>query len=219
MLFRPAALLATVLALTTTTVNGLHFYLRDGEQQCFLEELPKNVLVTGHYRTEEWRESEKKYVENPAISVSMTADDNNAAHRVMNQKGSHQGKFSFSAGNPGEHTICVQAHGAQASGWMSSSVVRFTLDIGVGEPDDGGMEAVEKIKSIKEKIEVLNRQLEEIRMEQKYQRERELEFDRVTAGIKKRVGWWALVQLAIVAAVSYWQLGHLRKFFEAKKLV
>ncbi|KAI7826852.1 emp24/gp25L/p24 family/GOLD-domain-containing protein [Kickxella alabastrina] len=219
MLFRPATLVALLMA-AANVANGLHFYLRDGEQECFLEELPKGVLITGHYKAEEWREADKRYVENPGITVSMTADDNEAAHRVMNQKGGHQGKFSFSAGNPGEHTICVQAHGAQSSGgWMSSSVVRFTLDIDVGEPDDGGREAVEKIKSIADKIKILNSQLEEIKLEQKYQRERELEFDAATSSIKKRVIYWAFIQLSIVGAVSYWQLHHLRRFFEAKKLV
>ncbi|KAJ2156186.1 emp24p/erv25p- protein [Coemansia sp. RSA 552] len=213
-----SSLLIAFLAIVGLT-RGLHFYLRDGEQQCFLEELPKGFLVTGHYKTEEWREAEKRYIENPGISVSMTADDTEAKHRVMNQKGGSQGKFSFTAGSAGEHTICVQAFGAQAGGWLSSSVVRFTLDIAIGEADDGGRGAIEKIKDISEKIGVLNAQLEEIKVEQKYQRERELEFDAATSSIKKRVVYWAFVQLGLVAAVCYWQLRHLRRFFEAKKLV
>ncbi|KAJ2138777.1 emp24p/erv25p- protein [Coemansia sp. RSA 678] len=213
-----SALLFAILAIASLT-NGLHFYLRDGEQQCFLEELPKGFLVTGHYKTEEWRDAEKRYIENPGITVSMTADDNNALHRVMNQKGSHQGKFSFTAGNAGEHTICVQAHGAQAGGWLTSSIVKFTLDIGIGEADDGGRAAIDKIKDISEKIRILNAQLEEIKVEQKYQRERELEFDAATSSIRRRVIYWAFVQLAIVGAVCFWQLRHLRRFFEAKKLV
>ncbi|KAJ2715113.1 emp24p/erv25p- protein [Coemansia spiralis] len=212
------AFVAALLALASLT-NALHFYLRDGEQQCFLEELPKGFLVTGHYKTEEWREAEKQYVENAGITVSMTADDNDAHHRVMNQKGGHQGKFSFTAGNAGEHTICVQAHGAQAGGWLTSSVVKFTLDIGIGEADDGGRAAIEKIKDISERIAVLNAQLDEIKLEQKYQRERELEFDAATTSIRRRVIYWAFIQLGIVAAVCYWQLRHLRRFFEAKKLV
>ncbi|KAJ1952486.1 emp24p/erv25p- protein [Dipsacomyces acuminosporus] len=199
--------------------NGLHFYLRDGEQQCFLEELPKGFLVTGHYKTEEWHESEKRYVENPAVSVLLTADDNDASHRVMNQKGGHQGKFSFTAGNSGEHTICVQASGAQGGGWLSSAIVKFTLDIGIGEEDDGGLKAIEKIKDIADKIKILNAQLEEIKTEQRYQRDRELEFDETTSSIKRRVVYWAFIQLGIVGAVSYWQLTHLRRFFESKKLV
>ncbi|KAJ2142960.1 emp24p/erv25p- protein [Coemansia sp. RSA 518] len=213
-----SALLFAILAIASLT-NGLHFYLRDGEQQCFLEELPKGFLVTGHYKTEEWRDAEKRYIENPGITVSMTADDNDALHRVMNQKGSHQGKFSFTAGNAGEHTICVQAHGTQAGGWLTSSIVKFTLDIGIGEADDGGRAAIEKIKDISEKIRILNAQLEEIKVEQKYQRERELEFDAATSSIRRRVIYWAFVQLAIVGAVCFWQLRHLRRFFEAKKLV
>ncbi|KAI9500052.1 emp24p/erv25p- protein [Coemansia spiralis] len=207
------------LLLAAHLTSALHFYLRDGEKQCFLEELPKGFLVTGHYNTEEWREAERRYIENPGISVTMTADDNDAQHRVMNQKGGHQGKFSFTAGNAGEHTICVQAHGAQGGGWLSSSVVKFTLDIGIGEADDGGRAAVEKIKDIAEKIKILNAQLEEIKTEQKYQRERELEFDSATSSIRRRVIYWALVQMSIVGAVCYWQLRHLRRFFESKKLV
>ncbi|KAJ2898692.1 emp24p/erv25p- protein [Coemansia aciculifera] len=219
MLRTAAALGLLLFAIFANLAHGLHFYLRDGEQQCFLEELPKGFLVTGHYKTEEWREADKRYIENPAINVLMTADDNYASHRVMNQKGAHQGKFSFTAGNDGEHTICVQALGAQAGGWLSSSVVRFTLDIAIGEADDGGRGAIEKIKDISLKIKVLNAQLEEIKTEQKYQRGRELEFDAATASIKRRVIYWAFIQIGIVGAVCYWQLTHLRRFFEAKKLV
>ncbi|KAJ2513015.1 emp24p/erv25p- protein [Coemansia sp. RSA 2049] len=219
MMHRLLLLTALLLISTSRLVSGLHFYLRDAERQCFLEELPKGFLVTGHYKTEEWREAERRYIENPGISVSMTADDNDAQHRVMNQKGAHQGKFSFTAGNSGEHTICVQAHGAQSGGWMSSSVVKFTLDVDIGEADDGGRSAIEKIKDISEKIKILNAQLEEIKTEQKYQRERELEFDSATVSIRKRVVYWAFIQLTVVAAVCYWQLRHLRRFFEAKKLV
>ncbi|KAJ2476863.1 emp24p/erv25p- protein, partial [Coemansia sp. RSA 2052] len=152
MLRSAASLALLALAIFANLASGLHFYLRDGEQQCFLEELPKGFLVTGHYKTEEWREADKRYVENTAMTVTMTADDNFASHRVMNQKGASQGKFSFTAGNDGEHTICVQAHGAQAGGWLSSSVVRFTLDIAIGEADDGGRGAIEKIKDIALKI-------------------------------------------------------------------
>ncbi|KAJ2000657.1 emp24p/erv25p- protein [Coemansia thaxteri] len=213
-----AGLLLVLLALANLS-TALHFYLRDGEQQCFLEELPKGFLVTGHYKTEEWREADKRYIENPAISVSLTADDNYAAHRVMSQKGASQGKFSFTAGNAGEHTLCVQAHGMQAGGWLTSSIVKFTLDISIGEADDGGRSAIEKIKDISHRIRVLNAQLEEIKTEQKYQRTRELEFDSVTSSIKRRVIYWAFIQLTIVGAVCYWQLRHLRRFFEAKKLV
>ncbi|KAJ1927910.1 emp24p/erv25p- protein [Linderina macrospora] len=213
-----STLLVAVVALANLT-NGLHFYLRDGEQQCFLEELPKGFIVTGHYKTEEWRESDARYVENPAIGVTITADDNDASHRVMNQKGGHQGKFSFTAASAGQHTICVQAQGAQGGGWLSSSVVRFTLDMGLGEADDGGRAAIEKIKDIAQKINILNAQLEEIRTEQKYQLEREKEFEGATASIKRRVLYWAFIQLGIVGAVCYWQLHHLRRFFEAKKLV
>ncbi|KAJ2054381.1 emp24p/erv25p- protein [Coemansia sp. RSA 455] len=219
-MLRSAASLALVLfVLFANLASGLHFYLRDGEQQCFLEELPQGFFVTGTYKTEEWREADKRYVENPAITVVMTADDNTAVHRVMNQKGTHQGKFSFTAGSAGEHTICVQAQGAQAGGWLSSSIVKFTLDITIGEADDGGRSAIEKIKDISLKIKVLNAQLEEIKTEQKYQRERELEFDAATSSIKRRVIYWAFIQLGIVGAVCYWQLHHLRRFFEAKKLV
>lgn len=214
--------LITPLVVLLTCLNpilGLHFYLRDGEQQCFLEELPKGFLVTGHYRTEEWRESENRYIENPGITVALTADDHDAAHRVMNQKGGSTGKFSFTAGNAGEHNICMQAHGAQSSGWLASSVVKFTLDLDIGEADDGGRGAIDKIKDIAEKIKILNAQLEEIKTEQKYQRERELEFDQATGSIKRRVIYWAFIQLGVVGGVCFWQLRHLRRFFEAKKLV
>ncbi|KAJ1815465.1 emp24p/erv25p- protein [Coemansia sp. RSA 2671] len=219
-MLRSAASLALVIfVLLANLASGLHFYLHDGDQQCFLEELPQGFFVTGTYKTEEWRESDNRFIENPNIKVIMTATSVAASHLVMNQKGEHKGKFSFTAANAGEHTICVQASGAQSGGWLSSSKVKFTLDITIGEADDGGRSAIEKINDISLKIKVLNAQLEEIKTEQKYQRERELEFDAATLSIRRRVIYWAFIQLGIVGAVCYWQLHHLRRFFEAKKLV
>ncbi|CAF4434415.1 unnamed protein product [Rotaria socialis] len=55
--------------------------------------------------------------------------------------------------------------------------------------------------------------------EQNYQRYREERFRTLSETTNQRVLWWSLAQLVILVIAGFWQMRHLRGFFEAKKLV
>lgn len=48
---------------------------------------------------------------------------------------------------------------------------------------------------------------------------REERFRQTSESTNQRVLWWALAQTAILIGMGAWQMRHLKKFFEAKKLV
>ena len=55
--------------------------------------------------------------------------------------------------------------------------------------------------------------------EQSYQRYREERFRATSESTNQRVLWWSLAQLLILVVAGFWQMRHLKSFFEAKKLV
>jgi len=92
------------------------------------------------------------------------------------------------------------------------------LDIAVGEAkvDEDGER--EHVKDLASKVRDLNSRLADIRREQQFQREREAEFRALSEKTNSRAVWWSLFQLVTLGATCFWQLRHLRLFFESKKL-
>ncbi|KAK9452917.1 emp24/gp25L/p24 family/GOLD-domain-containing protein [Dipodascopsis uninucleata] len=211
-------LLVTTLA---ERVNGLYFYLEGSERKCFMEDLPKDTLVVGYYKAEEFVPETNSFVQPPNLAIHITVEetfDNN--HRVVMQKGQANGKLTFSAADSGEHRICFQTNSGGA-GWFSKQAVRLNLDIAIGETSvfDKKSTVNKKITPLVEKIQELNHRLMDIKREQIFQREREAEFRDESEKINARVVRWSIIQLIVLGVTCAWQLSHLRGFFVKQKLV
>lgn len=122
-------LLATILVLVQSS-SALYFYLEGSEEKCFIEELPKDTLVVGHYKAEEWNEQLQAYVQHEQLGVQVQVHETALAHRVVNHRGPPEGKFSFTAVESGDHSICISNN---ASGWFSSAHVKLNLDMAIGD--------------------------------------------------------------------------------------
>uniref|UniRef100_A0A8W8IHB5 GOLD domain-containing protein n=1 Tax=Magallana gigas TaxID=29159 RepID=A0A8W8IHB5_MAGGI len=48
---------------------------------------------------------------------------------------------------------------------------------------------------------------------------REERFRQTSESTNQRVLWWSIAQTAILLITGFWQMRHLKSFFEAKKLV
>ncbi|CAF9913152.1 emp24p/erv25p- protein [Imshaugia aleurites] len=224
---RPLGLLRSILLLLSLNLilptQALYFYL-DGASaspKCFYEELPKDTLVVGHYSA--LQNQNNVFATNPDLSITVTVDevfDND--HRVVNTKGSHTGKFTFSAADAGEHRICFTPGGASQGGWLSQSQghgqVKLTLDLAIGETSAIESTDKGKMSEIAQKIRDLNSRLQDIRREQVFQREREAEFRDQSESTNARVVRWTLLQLVVLGVTCAWQLSHLRAFFIKQKL-
>ncbi|KAK3170915.1 hypothetical protein OEA41_002999 [Lepraria neglecta] len=222
---RPSYFSLLVLAWSFVSPSqALYFYL-DGSSstpKCFYEELPKDTLVVGHYTALQHTPATNTYHSNPDLSITVTVDevfDND--HRVINTKGSHTGKFTFSAADAGDHRICFTPSGA-GGGWLTGGgvqgQVKLTLDMAIGETS--AIESTDKGKmtEISQKVRDLNGRLQDIRREQVFQREREAEFRDQSESTNARVVRWTLLQLIVLGVTCAWQLSHLRAFFIKQKL-
>lgn len=105
------------------------------------------------------------------MTVEETFDNN---HRIVAQRGSSQGKFTFSAADSGQHRICVTPQNVPSGGgWLSSGVhgtVKFTLDMAIGETSKIESTDKEKVQTLTQKVQDLNSRLQDVRREQIFQR-------------------------------------------------
>ncbi|MCJ1246068.1 emp24p/erv25p- protein [Trapelia coarctata] len=203
--------------------NALYFYLDSTTPKCFYEELPKDTLVVGNYKAEQFDPQQNGYTLNPSLKVFIFVDevfDND--HRVVSQRGESSGKFTFIAHDAGDHKICFQPSHATTGSWtvggQTLGNVKLTLDLAIGESSKIESSDKGKIQGIVQKVKDLNARLQDIRREQVFQREREAEFRDQSETTNARVVRWTLVQLVVLGVTCAWQLSHLRAFFIKQKL-
>ncbi|PSK53124.1 hypothetical protein C1H76_2065 [Elsinoe australis] len=203
---------------------ALHFYIDGPTQKCFIEELPKDTLVVGHFQASLYNEHTHSYDTNNEMGIYISVDevfDND--HRIVSQKGAAHGKFTFSAADSGDHRICFQpvnVHMTQGlfGGGHQKGNVKFELDMAIGETSKIESNDKEKMGDLVSRVKDLNARLQDVRREQIFQREREAEFRDLSESVNARAVRWTLIQLAVLGVTCAWQLSHLRAFFIKQKL-
>ncbi|KAI6383602.1 hypothetical protein MCOR25_000055 [Pyricularia grisea] len=208
----------------STVAQALYFYIDGHTAKCFYEELPKDTLVVGHYSAEEYDDHRKAWWKHDGISIYISVDETfDNDHRVVSQKGSSSGRFTFTAAESGEHKLCfTPSSNSGNTGWLSTGSpnggIRLTLDLAIGETSALESSDKDKLEDIATRVKDLNMRLQDIRREQVFQREREAEFRDQSESTNARVVRWMLIQLTVLGITCAWQLSHLRSFFIKQKL-
>lgn len=129
-----------------------------------------------------------------------------------------ESSFTFTSHSAGEHVICLYSNSTR---WLSGSQLRVHLDIQVGEHavDYGKVAQRDKLSELQLRVQQLLDQTTQITKEQNYQRLREERFRSTSESTNSRVLYWSLAQTVVLLSMGFWQMRHLKSFFEAKKLV
>ncbi|KAI8826747.1 emp24/gp25L/p24 family/GOLD-domain-containing protein [Fimicolochytrium jonesii] len=211
--------LALCLALCSSYVQALYFYLEGSKERCFYEELPAETTVVGNYKSEEANPTNGQFVVNPERGIQINVEQTDRRHNVINVRGDHAGKFVFSSADAGEYSICLHA---VSSGWFSSaSRTRLHIDLMFGEAthEDQPELKKESLSDLALRLRDLNQKVANVRREQQYQKEREAEFRNTSEAANSHVRTWTIAQVVVMGITCAWQIQHLRRFFVAKKLV
>jgi len=216
--------------------------LEDGQTRCFLEEVPKDTLVLGRFKTEDTggaatppatpgiqfagRPHLPPQVPNPnqaqgqsGLGIKVIASDPSGSHVLQRVMGS-EGRFAFTSQAAGEHKMCFQTN--TTTGWFGQKrKLKFHLDIETGESatDYEDIAKQEHLNALEVEVRKLNDRIKDIRAEQNYQRTREAVFRDTSESTNSRVVWWSVIQTCILVGAGLWQIRHLKNFFKTKKLV
>ncbi|KIH88124.1 hypothetical protein SPBR_07790 [Sporothrix brasiliensis 5110] len=209
--------------------SALHLYIDASKPKCFFEELPKDTLVVGHYNAEEWDDHIQTWSKHDGISIYISVDETfDNDHRVVSQRGSSSGKFTFTSAEAGEHKICfTPTSNSGRPGWQSATGheghkghvgIKLELDLAIGESSKLESTDKNKLEDLESRVRDLNNRLSDIRREQVFQREREADFRDQSESTNARVVRWIFIQLIVLGVTCAWQLSHLRSFFIKQKL-
>jgi len=201
-----------MLLVSTTTVNSLHFYLDSDETKCFIEELPSDTAVEGHYKAYEFEPQSGTYVANDNLGIDVEVEEVDTGHTVTKTRGPREGVFTFTSHEAGDHTICLSTN-YTTSMFSTASHIKLYIDVNVGAIKSDPEHDRSHVSDMVRRLRDLNGKMEEIQREQQYQREREASFRDLSESTNSRAVWYTIAQIVVLVATCYWQLRHLRSFF------
>ena len=128
-----------------------------------------------------------------------------------------EGAFTFTSHTPGEQKICFHSNSTKWS-LFAGGKIRVHLDIQIGEHTNnyGEIAAKDKLTELQLRVRQLLDQVQQIQKEQNYQRIRESRFRVTSENTNSRVLWWSIAQTLLLVVAGFWQIKHLKGFFEAK---
>ncbi|KAL1703508.1 emp24/gp25L/p24 family/GOLD-domain-containing protein [Schizophyllum commune] len=217
MLLKSLQICSLLLLNAALSVHAVHFYLDANEKRCFIEELPSNTVVEGEYKATEWSDATQSYVVNPELGIQVDVEEMETAHKVVQSIGPPEGRFTFTSHESGDHLICLSTN-ATTSMFASGSHIRMHLDVVVGTTKADVEHDRTHVSELASKVRDLNVKLEDIRREQQYQREREADYRNLSEATNSRAVWYSVAQLVVLLGTCAWQLRHLKRFFEDRKM-
>ncbi|KAL3864059.1 hypothetical protein ACJMK2_005768 [Sinanodonta woodiana] len=207
-----------ILIICLSAASALYFHIGETEKKCFIEEIPDETMVVGRYKVLIFDKNSNDYV--PTVhGLGMHVEIKDPEDKmILSRTYAADGRFTFTSHSAGEHVICLHSN---STAWFSSGQLRVHLDIQVGEHaiDYQQVQAKDKLSELQLRIRQLVDQVEQVTKEQNYQRYREERFRATSESTNQRVLWWSIAQTVILLITGFWQMRHLKSFFEAKKLV
>ncbi|ODQ60248.1 hypothetical protein WICANDRAFT_31332 [Wickerhamomyces anomalus NRRL Y-366-8] len=202
------------LVLIVQLASALHFYTVPGETRCFYEELTKGTVVIGKFdayvnsRGDAYEAASNLKL---AITVDETFDND---HRVVSQKSSSSGDFTFSALDSGEHKFCITPSYVD-----KRTKVRVFFDLVLAGAETIDSKRQDEVSVLTNKVKQLSNKVQEIQREQKLMREREALFRDQSESTNSKVVRWSVIQLIVLLGTCAWQLQHLKGFFIKQKVL
>ncbi|CAD5112953.1 DgyrCDS2161 [Dimorphilus gyrociliatus] len=198
--------------------SALYFHIAETEKKCFIEEVPDETMIVGKYKVLRFDKNINDFV-TTTTGLGMHVEIKDPSESVvLSRTYASEGRFTFTSHSAGEHTICLHSN---STAWFGGGQLRVHLDIEIGEHanDYQQIAAKDKLSDLETRIRQLLDQVEQITKEQNYQRYREERFRQTSESTNQRVLWWSIAQTVILLGTGFWQMRHLKGFFEAKKLV
>ncbi|XP_054721067.1 transmembrane emp24 domain-containing protein 4-like [Uloborus diversus] len=204
------------LAFFFNLVDALYFYLNEGGEKCFIQELPRDTLLVGSYRCLPLTTNQSRSSTVEGLGMMVEIKDP-AQKTVLSREYRSEGHFTYKSHDPGEHLLCLHAKGQKFVG--KKLKIDFDLQTGEHAINYTVLQKKEKLNEIETKFKQLVEKAAAVTKEQDYQRYREELFRGTTETISQRVLYWSVGETIILILMGIWQMQNLRGFFESKKLV
>lgn len=204
--------MVAIYLLLLSSVSGIHFYLSEGSEKCFILDLPASTVVVGNYNL-----LDVPPAENPDQGVNLRVLDDKYT-QILTRLVRGSGKFSFTSQTFGKHRVCVAATSTSWFGTPRKLRFELKMDNSRDEINHEHLASKEQLGHLEEIVNNLNERLGEVIKQQEYSREKEAMFKDESEDINSRIMFFTIFQTIIILVSGFWQIWSLRRFFLSRKI-
>ncbi|XP_071833318.1 transmembrane emp24 domain-containing protein 10-like isoform X1 [Apostichopus japonicus] len=190
-------------------ISALSFMLPQNTRKCLMEEIHKDVLVTGEY----------KLSPAPGHKTSLKVFDKKG-QLLYNKDEAEKGKFALTGdATDNFYSICVETkvpYGVRAA---PSREVFLDVKHGVEAKSYEDVAKSEKLKPMEIELRRLEDLSEAIVNDFAYMKKREEEMRDTNESTNSRVLYFSIFSMCCLLCLATWQVFYLRRYFKSKKLI
>eukprot|EP00164_Ancoracysta_twista_P016169 GFYU01027006.1.p1 GENE.GFYU01027006.1~~GFYU01027006.1.p1 ORF type:complete len:216 (+),score=50.44 GFYU01027006.1:42-650(+) len=190
--------IALALAAVVAPAASVRFDMVGSSQKCFWEEVPENVLVLVDF--------EVFYPDAGSIAIEVL----DPLKQVLFKKDQAAGTFAFTSSTSGDFYTCFENTDALQKG------INFSLKTGVDAKDFSKVAKKDNLKPLEVELLKMEETVDEINDEMHYMRSREALMRNTNESTNARVLWFSLFSMVVLLGLGFWQIYHLKMFFQGK---
>ncbi|PPS94764.1 emp24/gp25L/p24 family/GOLD dimain [Cryptosporidium hominis] len=208
--FQSATIKAIILFLIikyTRVYSAIYFYVQEGTEKCFIQEVPKSVPIHVKYEN----------VNN--LVIFKNTEDIEVFSRHVNEN-DHKGSVAYLPEVDGDHKVCIRC---DSSNWFKSEQMKWILSIDTGNIsehlDVDSIASKDEANYVEEFINSLISKVNNQVSEGEYEFEKQETFLKQALSVNKRIVIYSIIQLTLVSIISYFSIVHMRNFLRKQRII
>mmetsp|Transcript_46409 Transcript_46409/g.84970 ORF Transcript_46409/g.84970 Transcript_46409/m.84970 type:complete len:221 (+) Transcript_46409:131-793(+) len=189
--------------------EAAYFHVHEGEEKCFMENVPEGQVLTVKYR----------HIENPGVECKLVFKNpqNTEVHsKVIASDQLQAAQAAYMAKVAGEHRICIQCQGSK---WFQTTVLKWELSVDMGDTSFFRSPATAgEVQGVQKTIMSTLARAEAISAENEYEKSTEMDFRNMSERVNSHIVGVSVFIMVIEMGLCVWQIMHLRDFFRREKL-
>ncbi|KAJ1611201.1 putative transmembrane protein [Cryptosporidium canis] len=206
------ALLVLFFTLNERALSAIYFYIQEGTEKCFIQEVPKSIPIHVKYEN----------VINLGIdcTVLFKDPDNIEVFSKHVDENSHKGTVAYLPEIEGNHKVCIRC---ESSNWFKSEQLKWKLSIDTGSLsehlDADSIASKDEANYVDEFINSLINKASNQISEGEYEFEKQEKFLQQALSVNKRIVIYSIIQLILATTISYISIIHMKSFLKKQRII
>lgn len=174
--------------------------------KCVSEEIHNNVVVVADYVV-----IDEQGHAIPTVSAKVTSPYGNT---LYHQENVTHGQFAFTTSEIGNYLACFWVDGNH-----ESATLNLDWKVGIAAKDWESVAKKDHIEGVELELRKLEDIVQSVHENLLYMKNREAEMREVSEKTNARVAWFSMMSLLVCVVAAVFQVWHLKRYFQKKKLI
>lgn len=208
--------------------SAVYFYIQEGTEKCFIQEVPKSVPIHAKYEnvnnlgTFTFALFILNILRLSGIDCTVifrNPDNIEVFSKHVDEK-NHKGAVAYLPEMDGNHKVCIRC---ESSNWFRSEQLKWKLSIDTGNLsehlDVDSIASKDEANYVEEFINSLINKANIQISEGEYEFVKQEKFLQQALSVNKRIVVYSIIQLLLVLIISYISVVHMKSFLRKQRII